>query len=125
MIEKELKPCPFCGKTPVLEIIGRSWVRLTTTCDDACLLHNKEFDYSLSEENRQLLIDDWIRRTPQDNWIQFDYIEEIEIKGQDILLFDGEDFHIDYVDCESDYGAYFFANGTRATHWKKLEKPDD
>ena len=60
-----------------------------------------------------------------DNWIQFDDIEEIEIKGQEILLFDGEDFHIDYVDCESDYGTYFFANGTRATHWKKLEKPDD
>ena len=88
MIDTELKPCPFCGKIPVLEIIGLSWVRLTTTCDDACLLHNKEFDYSLSEENRQLLIDDWIRRTPQDNWIPIDNREGLFIDDDYIIQFD-------------------------------------
>ena len=85
MSDTELKPCPFCGKIPVLEIIGRSWVRLTTTCDDACLLHNKEFDYSLSEENRQLLIDDWIRRAPQDNWIPIKNQDKLKIGCQYII----------------------------------------
>ena len=90
MSDTELKPCPFCGETPVLKAVGRDWVRLTTTCDEACLLHNKEFDYSLSEENRQLLIDDWIRRAPQDNWIPItDTNSLVDLKMYIVQMYSG------------------------------------
>ena len=69
MSNTELKPCPFCCVTPVMATVGRDWVRLKTQCDDACLLHDKEFDYSLSDENRQILIDGWNQREPKDKWI--------------------------------------------------------
>ena len=57
------------------------------------------------------------------NWIEFDSIEDIDIKGEEILLWDGCDHHIDYVDVCADTGTFYFANGSSATHWAILTSP--
>ena len=50
-------------------------------------------------------------------------VEDIEIKGEEILVWDGCDFHIDYVECCVDTGDSYMANSTNPTHWMKLEAP--
>lgn len=64
---------------------------------------------------------DFIQNTSQ--WIKIESAEDVEIKGEEVLLWDGCDHHIDYVEYCSDTGVHYFANGTEATHWKLLDKP--
>ncbi len=52
--------------------------------------------------------------------IKINSIEEIKVIGSEILVFDGADYHIDYVDVSPDSGAYYMANGTSPTHWDRL-----
>lgn len=113
----ELKPCPFCGVAPALETVGRDWIRLKTQCDDMCLLHEKEFDYSLSNENKLTLVNDWNKRAPQTNWIpiddksqlfdRFEYL--VQLDNNEVLcvsyneengLFDSESFGSDAFNCK-------------------------
>lgn len=49
--------------------------------------------------------------------------EDIDLKGEEILLWDGADYFIDYVDVDCDTGFFYLANGTEATHWKPLNPP--
>lgn len=56
-------------------------------------------------------------------WIEFGTPEDIDIKGEEILLWDGADYHIDYVDIDVDSGCFYLANGTEATHYKALTPP--
>jgi hypothetical protein len=37
--------------------------------------------------------------------------------GVELILWDGCDFVIDYIDVEPEYGTAFFVNGTVATHY--------
>ena len=108
MSNTELKPCPFCCVTPVMATVGRDWVRLKTQCDDACLLHDKEFDYSLSDENRQTLINDWNQREPQDNWIPIEDRSKLkDSKYYSIQLKNGDVIFVEYLDhagCSVDAG---------------------
>lgn len=46
--------------------------------------------------------------------------EDIEIKGEEILVFDGAEWHIDYVESCVETGTFYMANDTRPTHWQKL-----
>ena len=57
------------------------------------------------------------------DWIEFETPEDIHIKGDEILLWDGCDYHIDYVEIDCDSGFYYMANGTEATHYKALTPP--
>jgi hypothetical protein len=57
------------------------------------------------------------------DWIEFDTPEDIHIKGEEILLWDGADYHIDYVEVNVDTGCFYMANGTIATHYKALTPP--
>lgn len=50
-------------------------------------------------------------------WEKIDSAEDINNGGAELVLWDGCQFHIDYVDCEVDFGTSFFANGTEATHY--------
>ena len=56
-------------------------------------------------------------------WTEFETPEDIEIKGEEILLWDGADYHIDYVEVDVVTGCYYMANGTEATHYKALTPP--
>ena len=62
-------------------------------------------------------------RIAKTDWIAFDTPEDIEIKGQEILLWDGADYHIDYVDVDAHSGNFYLAGGTEATYWKPLTPP--
>lgn len=61
----------------------------------------------------------------QSGWLGIDTPEDISIAGEEILLWDGCEHHIDYVDCDVDTGASYMANGTEPTHWMPLPKPPE
>ena len=52
-MSKELKPCPFCGKKPVLIIVPETMERLIV-CSECC----NQFPHKTEEE----AIDAWNRR---------------------------------------------------------------
>lgn len=58
-------------------------------------------------------------------WISVESPEDIMIQGEEILIWDGCDFHIDYVDVCPEYGHAYMANGTEPTHYAKLKQPKD
>lgn len=58
-------------------------------------------------------------------WIEIDTPEDVDCDTE-VLLWDGCDYHIDYVDVDIDTGVVFFANGPKeATHYKLLEPPKE
>jgi hypothetical protein len=58
-----------------------------------------------------------------ENWIKTETPEDITIKGEEILVWDGCDHHIDYVDVCGDTGNFHMANGSSPTHWQPLSTP--
>ena len=56
-------------------------------------------------------------------WIGVDTIEDIEVVGEEILVFDGCDIEKDYVEVCPEYGVYYMANGTEPTHWMPMPLP--
>ena len=48
--------------------------------------------------------------------------EDIHIKGQEILVWDGCDWSIDYVECCVDSGVDYMANGTEVVAYAELPK---
>ncbi|MCP5005789.1 MAG: hypothetical protein GY941_17910 [Planctomycetes bacterium] len=51
--------------------------------------------------------------------------EDIEC-GEDVMLFDGYDYSIDYVDIDADTGVYYFANGANhITHYAYIKCNED
>jgi hypothetical protein len=57
-------------------------------------------------------------------WIEIDTPEDVDCDTE-VLLFDGCEFSIDYVDIDIEVGTAFFANGaTGITHYKLLDKPE-
>jgi len=59
------------------------------------------------------------------DWIEIETPEDINSNGEEILVWDGCDHHIDHVECDPDTGAYYMANGTDPTHWKPLDEPGE
>ncbi|WP_051560584.1 hypothetical protein [Marinobacterium jannaschii] len=58
-------------------------------------------------------------------WTAINIPEDIDIKGKEVLIWDGCDHHIDYVDICPESGTFYMANGTEPTHWKPLDRPQD
>lgn len=58
-------------------------------------------------------------------WVEIDSAEDVEnaLVGDDLILWDGCNFAIDYVETEVEFGTSFFANGTEATHYLRGLKP--
>lgn len=50
------------------------------------------------------------------HWVEIDNPEDAPTDGN-LVLWDGCDLSVDYVENEVDYGTSFFANGTEATHY--------
>ena len=61
----------------------------------------------------------------KNDWLCISSIEEITVIGDEILVWDGADYAIDYVDICPDSGAYYMSNGTLATHWMPLIAPTE
>jgi hypothetical protein len=64
----------------------------------------------------------------QVEWVEIDSAEDVEnaLVGDELILWDGCDFAIDYVETEVECGTSFFANGTEATHYLRgLTPPKD
>lgn len=53
-------------------------------------------------------------------WIEIDSIEDIAVVGDEILVWDGCECHIDYVEIDCDWGHSYMANGSEPTHWMPL-----
>lgn len=51
--------------------------------------------------------------------------EDIDIVGEDILVHDGCDWHVDYVEIDTDYGINYMANNTQPQAWMPLIKMTD
>lgn len=50
-------------------------------------------------------------------------IEDISVVGDEILVWDGCDWHIDYVEVCPEYGHHYMANGTEVEQWMPLPEP--
>jgi len=60
-----------------------------------------------------------------DDWIAIDGPEDIP-HGEEVLLWDGCDYHLDYVESDPEYGIDYFANGaSEITHYKEIEPPKE
>ena len=58
-------------------------------------------------------------------WVEIGSAEDVEseLVGDELILWDGCDFAIDYVEIEVDFGVSFFANVTEATHYLRGLNP--
>ncbi len=56
-------------------------------------------------------------------WTRVESIEEIDIVGEEILIYDGCEINIDYVECCADTGMYYMANGYEVSHYMPLPEP--
>lgn len=59
------------------------------------------------------------------DWIKIDTPEDITLVGEEILVWDGCDHEIDYVETCVDTGTYYMANGSEPTHWQMLSTPSE
>ena len=58
------------------------------------------------------------------NWIEIDSAEDVDCDVE-VLLWDGCDHSIDYVETDIDTGVAYFANGAKEiTHYKLLDEPE-
>lgn len=56
-------------------------------------------------------------------WIEIDTPEDVDCDTE-VLLWDGCEWSIDYVDVDVDTGVYYFANGaSEITHYSLITKP--
>lgn len=74
---------------------------------------NKAWDRFNAEINREQSGPSFIVE-----WVEIDSAEDAPSDG-DLVLWDGCDLSIDYVETEVDFGTSFFANGTGVTHYLK------
>ena len=61
-------------------------------------------------------------------WHKFYSAEDLahEIgQGEEVLIFDGADYHIDYVESESEFGTYFMANGSQPEFYCRIIEPSE
>jgi len=56
-------------------------------------------------------------------WVKFESPEDIQTDAE-VLVYDGCDYHIDYVDVCADSGIFYMANGTEPTHYAILAQPE-
>ena len=56
-----------------------------------------------------------------------EFPEEVDrnLLVEDVLVWDGCQVHIDYVEPEVDKGTYYWANGSETTHYMPLPKPPE
>ena len=60
------------------------------------------------------------------NWIKFVTAEDLSHEvgaGHEVLVFDGCDYFIDYVEIEVEHGSYFMANGSKPEFYCRLTDP--
>ncbi len=56
-------------------------------------------------------------------WIEIESAEDVDCDCE-VLIYDGCDYYLDFVDIDTETGAVFFANGTsQATHYSRLSPP--
>lgn len=56
-------------------------------------------------------------------WIKIESVEDIAVKGEEVLVWDGCQCHIDFVEVCVDTGGFYMANNTEPTHWMPLPEP--
>ncbi|WAX23108.1 hypothetical protein pA_gene0067 [Vibrio phage 13VT501A] len=81
----------------------------------------------MANRHKPTLIGDEKMKSDCENWLSmFEKIESAEDCpcGIDLVVWDGCDFHIDYVDIDADTGAFYFANGTEGIAFFELPKKD-
>ena len=61
---------------------------------------------------------------PQNEWISVDTPEDMPI-GEEVLCWDGCQYHLDYADMDADTGAHYMANGTDVESYKLLTPPKE
>ncbi|MDG3089148.1 Lar family restriction alleviation protein [Vibrio hannami] len=104
MTANTLLPCPFCGSPADFCHTDVFWVRCK---NDNCSAETHCGEKGTKPEAIKI----WNRRTaPEVEYI--DTPEDIEIKGEEILCWDGCEWLIDYVELDVDSGCYYMANGT-------------
>lgn len=52
--------------------------------------------------------------------IEVSSVDDIEPVGEELLIWDGCDYHIDYVDINADDGTHFMANNTDPIAYREL-----
>lgn len=57
-------------------------------------------------------------------WVKIDKADDVRC-DHEVLLWDGFDWHLDYVEYDEEMGAHFFSNGTEATHYMLITPPDE
>jgi hypothetical protein len=59
-------------------------------------------------------------------WCKFESAEDLAHEVgtcEEVLIFDGCDYHIDYVETESEFGTYFMANETKPEFYCVMTYP--
>lgn len=59
---------------------------------------------------------------PQQEWISVDTAEDMPI-GEEVLCWDGCQYHLDYADMDAESGAHYMANGTEVESYQLLTPP--
>lgn len=60
-MSEELKPCPFCGGKAQIQS-NRSWHYLHVEHAENCIIEDHEPQYSASEGQYELMVQDWNQR---------------------------------------------------------------
>ena len=78
----ELKDCPFCGGEATTYKVGRDWHRLSINHSPDCIIEDLTVDYAQTNEQLEMLIDDWNTR----NSIPISKLEELKEDLKDSLI---------------------------------------
>lgn len=65
-LERELKPCPFCGAKARVES-NRDWHRLKADHVEGCFIEEHEPMYPASDEQLAFLLQDWNQRSKKES----------------------------------------------------------
>lgn len=59
------------------------------------------------------------------NWEKFLSAEDLYHDcDQEVLIWDGCEYHIDYVETDSEFGAFYMANDTQPEFYCRLTEPE-